>query len=177
MGRIEARKEHRMETETYTITLDEYDLMTIFHSLLTQHAQNMKEAAEFKGGPLSAREKQTYKADTEGLICLDVLSGVNELLCNACAYQTSQSLCAAKSGGDAQAYFGLAEHSVLGANTDITGHGDLATAAQCKSVDRCDHRDRELLDLKEKIVTKLTKCSTLCLGHCAHRTDVRTCDK
>ncbi len=34
---------------------------------------------------------------------------------------------------DAQAYFGLAEHGVVGAETDIAAHGQLITAAQGRS--------------------------------------------
>ena len=118
-----------------------------------------------------------HKADSLSLSGINVTCGIDKLFCHSCAYKTCKSLCAAETGGDSKAHLGLSEKRVLGADADITGHGDLAAAAQSKSVDRSNYGNRELLDLKENIISLLTESSALCLGHGAHSTDVCACNE
>ena len=82
-----------------------------------------------------------------------------------------------KPGGDAQAHFRLAEHGVVGAETDVAAHGQLVAAAQRKAVDSRDDGQREALDHQEDVIAHLAEGFALGLGHGGHGADVRTGDK
>ena len=66
--------------------------------------------------------------------------------------EASQTLGAAAARGNAQTNFGLTEQSVVGSQTDVTGHSQLAAAAQAEAVDCSDNRALEVLDLPANAV-------------------------
>ena len=92
-----------------------------------------------------------------------VLSGVvaacsvEHFLSLACAYEASQTLGAAAARGDAQTNFRLTEGCVLGSETDVAGHSQLAAAAEAEAVDCSDDRALEVLDLPADAVGLVAK--------------------
>ena len=113
-----------------------------------------------------------HQADAQSLVSLDILGGIDKLLCHAGAHQTGQALGAAEAGGDAQARLGLAKDGGIGANTNVTAHAQLTAAAQSEAVDRGDGGNGQGLQLAEYIVTLFAEGLTLDLGEGAHFGDV-----
>jgi hypothetical protein len=74
---------------------------------------------------------------------IDGLCGIGEFLCDAHGNETGKSLGSAEAGSDSKANLGLSEHSIVGADADITAHSYLISAAKCKTVDCCYNRDRK----------------------------------
>jgi hypothetical protein len=82
-----------------------------------------------------------FSASTAGII----VAGKNHLFGPIAADETGQSLGATESGDDAQGDFRQTEHGIFRSVDKITGQGHLTAAPQCKSVNRGNHRDRQVL--------------------------------
>jgi len=77
--------------------------------------------------------------------------------CNATPLPTSRgkALCAAVSRRDAQFHFGLSKLRVLGGNSDVARHRQLATAAQREAIDGGDDRFAARLDAPQDTLAAL----------------------
>ena len=112
------------------------------------------------------------QAAAQRLLRLDVAGGIDQLLRHARADEPGQPLRAAKAGGDAQAGLRLAEDRGIGADPDVTAHGQLTAAAQRKAADGGNGGNGQRLQLAEHIVAQLAEGLTLRFGEGAHLRDI-----
>src|SRR5204862_4107057 len=77
---------------------------------------------------------------------VDHLAGEEELQRASLADETWQALRGAVAGNDAELHLGLAELRRLGSETNVTGHRELASAAEREAVDGGERRLRRLLE-------------------------------
>ena len=95
-----------------------------------------------------------HQPDLQGTLGVDVPGSEDQLHGVGRAHQPGQTLGAAKAGGDAQAHLGLAELGFLAGHPDVTGHGQLAAAAQGKAVHRGDGGLGQILQLQKHPVAQ-----------------------
>ena len=118
------------------------------------------------------RTDRRHQADLLGLGRTDDLGSQNELHGLGDPHDTGQTLRPAEAGCNPQAHLGLTELGLFTGQADVTGHGQLASAAQRKTVDRGDHRLGQILQLEEHISSADAEFLSVTGGKALHFPDV-----
>ena len=117
------------------------------------------------------------KTDASGFLCADDIRRVDQILGHAFANQSGESLGAAESRNQTQTDFRLSELRLCGCDADIARHGQLAAAAQRKTIHRCDDRLADVLNEVHCPVSCLCENSCLDGVELCHFRNVSACDE
>ena len=117
------------------------------------------------------------QADALGLLRFHLTAGVDQLLGDPRTHQPGQALGAAEAGDQSQARLRLPKYSLFRRDPQITGHGQLATAAQCVAVHHRQHRLIQLLDAAEQRLGPAGVAPALPAAVVLHLGNVRPCGK
>ncbi len=107
----------------------------------------------------------------------DHLAAEDQLLGPAGPDQPGEVLGAAEARDDPQGHFGKSELGVLGGVDEVAGQRQFQPAAQCVTVDRCDHRLGHLLDEQHDALPLEREPVPFEGGHGGHFLDVGPGDK
>ena len=122
---------------------------------------------------LILRIDMVYKADAHSFLCTDHdVSAEDELFRDLLVGQAGKSLCAAEAGDDAQASFRLTELGIVGSQSNVASHGDLAAAAQSEAVDCSDGGLFHILKALESNACKETESTAFGSSAVDHLGDV-----
>ena len=122
---------------------------------------------------LILRIDMVYKADAHSFLCTDHdVSAEDELFRDLLVGQTRKSLCAAEAGDDAQTSFRLTELGIVGSQSNVASHGNLAAAAQSEAVDCSDGGLFHILKALESNACKETESTAFGSSAVDHLGDV-----